>query len=234
MKNIRRMLDENVIDVRDLFLDKDLNESHSEMYVGKVVDNKDPDKIGRCKIRVFGVFGDEIPDRDLPWAIPDFAFIGSKKGSFIVPPEDTIVRIYFDQGDIYLPVYTRKVVDENNLPADKDEDYPDNMIFFETDEGDKLMINRKTGKLTFVHNSGNELTIEKNGNSENTHKSGSVVSMDATGNITIDSKLNVTIKHGALLVAEGSVVIPTGSGPLCALPACLFAGAPQTGTQCAP
>jgi hypothetical protein len=42
-------------------------------WVGVVEDRKDPEKLGRCKVRIFGYHTDNIellPREDLPWAIP--------------------------------------------------------------------------------------------------------------------------------------------------------------------
>ena len=36
-------------------------------FVGKVVDNNDPKKLGRVKVNVYGVYDDIAPE-DLPWA----------------------------------------------------------------------------------------------------------------------------------------------------------------------
>ena len=200
------------------FLNKEIVEDKFDIYVGKVVDNNDPLQLGRCKIRVFGVFDNgDIKDSDLPWAMPNNTFVGSKVGSFIVPPKDAIVNVYFDDWDVNLPHYTTKVIDKNNLPKNYAKNYPDNMVFYETDKGTSFEIDRSTEDVTFSHSSGTKITIE-----------------GATGNITIDGNLNTTIKHKGILTVEGSTVTPTGSGPLCAIPSCLYTGAPHTGTQCLP
>ena len=73
-------------------------------WTGKVVDNDDPDKLGRIKILIFG-FYDELPKSALPWAVPDVGYIGGTNGSFIIPEIGTFVRGYFDQGDIQKPIY---------------------------------------------------------------------------------------------------------------------------------
>ena len=87
-KNERELILKEIPDL----LTKLLNEkgkvdyNHLTFYMGKVEDNVDPDKLGRCRIRVYGEFSDDIPTKDLPWALPDLNFSGSSIGSFVVPP----------------------------------------------------------------------------------------------------------------------------------------------------
>ena len=63
--------------------------------------------------------------------------------------------------------------------------------------------------------------------------------LKTTGNTTIDTTGNTQIKstgtvniQGATVTMQGTtnLVSPTGSGPFCALPACLFTGAPHVGS----
>lgn len=154
--------------VKEFLTTKQL-EPYVKLYIGKIEDNNDPDKLGRCKIRVFGVFGDEITTEDLPWAIPENGFIGSTLGSFIVPPLETVVRVYFDQNNIYSPVFTTKVLDSSKLPTNKDEDYPDTLTFFETDEGEYHTHNRK--QLTSEYHCANGLYLQ----------------VDSEGNLMLDA-----------------------------------------------
>jgi len=145
------------------FIDTHQDKDNDGLFSGIVVDNNDPDKQGKCRIRVYGIFEKDIPDDDLPWALPDFTFIGSKVGSFVVPPIDAIVKVYFDNGDIYSPHYTSKAVKANSQSTQKDIDYPHNMVLFESDDGDYLTVNRKAKITTFHHNSGTTITINKQG-----------------------------------------------------------------------
>jgi hypothetical protein len=72
-------------------------------WLGKVVDNEDPDYEGKIKVRVFGKF-DDIADEDLPWARPcNMLTSGSASGSGFhsVPKIDSIVSVQFDNGDLY-------------------------------------------------------------------------------------------------------------------------------------
>lgn len=187
-------------------------------YTGIVVDNNDAEKLGRCKIRVYGIYTEEILDNDLPWAIPDFNFIGSTLGSFIVPPIGAIVKIYFENDDIYLPRYTSKVIKRDLLGSDsfiagKDEDYPNSMIFFETDAGEYFKINRTTNTSTYRHSSGLLIDIDYDGNLSITNED------TTTGNVSINISGNLDINVGGdvNITAEGKAKIKSVENTLEAL-----------------
>ncbi len=184
MENNRLNLKKDDLQRLNDFVEKKLAEKYTKFYNGKVIDNKDPEKLGRCRIRVFGVYGSDIPNEDIPWAVPDFTFVGSTVGSFVVPPPDALVKVYFDQNNVYAPKYTTKVLDKNKLSTERDEDYPDTMVFFETDEGEFFKINRKTFTTTYHTASGINFIIDKDGNVDiNTEGTNS-------GDITITTKDN--------------------------------------------
>lgn len=255
MDNIRDYLSRDINSLLRLLIDNSNELNYNNFYSGKVVNNIDPEKLGRCQIRVYGIFEDTIPDSDLPWAIPDFEFIGSTIGSFVVPPINAIVKVYFEHGDIYFPHYTTKVIEKKKLSDLRLEDYPDTMIIFETDEGDYLTLNRKSRKFTFHHNSGNNIEILKDGNTnilikgnkeqivnkDEMHivKGDHVIKNNNIGKIEINRNGdilvtggNVTIDHTIMLDVKGNNVIPTGTGPLNALKVDPITGLPHSGNIC--
>tara|TARA_A100001037_G_C15153237_1_gene641148 strand:+ start:4975 stop:5700 length:726 start_codon:yes stop_codon:yes gene_type:complete len=81
----------------ELYVDN-LRDTH---WLGEVVENKDPLKEGRCRVKVFGKF-DKIPTEAIPWATQGNENI---TGSYNVPKIGDIVSIRFDNGDIYHPEY---------------------------------------------------------------------------------------------------------------------------------
>jgi len=259
---IKESIGKDIMSTLNSFLnDNDYDCKYDGNFTGIVTDNKDPDKEGKCKIRVYGVHGDNIQDKDLPWAFPDFNFRGGLKGSFVVPPVDCIVNVYFERGEIYIPRYSSKVVDSSNLPTNKNKNYPDNMIFYESDNGDMYEIDRKKKETTLTHSSGTKVfmdlqkfLIEHNIGSKIEidkqkmvfeHNIGAKITMDASkveitdsiGNtitmniagIKIAAKTILDLNHGVMTKSNGKVVVPSGTGPFCALPACVITGAPQTG-----
>lgn len=213
----RTKLSKDKLELLNNFIDKRIKESYNQFYTGKIIDNNDPEKLGRCKIRVFGVFGEEIPNEDLPWAIPNFNFIGSTLGSFVVPPIDAIVKVEFDSGNLYAPVYTTKVININKLPSDKDEDYPHTMVLWETDEGEYLKINRKTNETTYHSASGVLLTFDSDGNVElNTEEcdNGEINFITKTGyGLKVNGKYLVTEEYLNWFFQNSAKLVLTPAGP---------------------
>ncbi|MBV9158007.1 MAG: baseplate assembly protein [Acidobacteriaceae bacterium] len=71
-------------------------------YRGLVVENIDPEQIGRVLVQVPDVLG-EIPSS---WALPCVPAAGIQAGCFVVPPIGSQVWIEFEQGDPDYPIWT--------------------------------------------------------------------------------------------------------------------------------
>jgi hypothetical protein len=232
--NIRRsIINQDLFKLSDNFINDDSENLFLSEYFGKVINNVDPEKLGRCQIRILTLFSDTIKDDELPWAIPDFSFIGSTVGSFVVPLVNTIVKVYFDGGSIYHPVYTSKGLNENSLPDSKDTNYPDNMVLYTTDDGEVFSVNRSTKLTKLHHSSGTELSVDSNGNilidTKLSSKNGNVTInvngdalIDVNKTATINAKVSATVKSPIIDVNGGKVTI-NNSG------ACVVGGIPGTG-----
>ncbi len=81
-----------------MVISKELKDS---IFIGIVIDNNDPKKIGRIKARVINIF-DDIPVEDIPWSSPWKDLNGN---SFNLPDIGKVVSIVFDQGNPYKPEY---------------------------------------------------------------------------------------------------------------------------------
>ena len=75
---------------------------HYGKYRGLVIDNIDPEQIGRILVQVPDVLG-EIP---ASWAMPCVPAAGIQAGCFIVPPIGSQVWVEFEQGDPDYPIWT--------------------------------------------------------------------------------------------------------------------------------
>lgn len=131
-------------------------------YFGKVIINDDPERMGRCKVRVLGVF-DELQDNDLPWAFPAYnsTFAGGASkgyGSISVPKIDTIVRVRFENGDAYSPVYWSIPVVNDAMKAELNDSYLNShVITYDEDEKMKILYSPSIGLK--YHLNGSHITI---------------------------------------------------------------------------
>jgi hypothetical protein len=71
-------------------------------YRGLVVENIDPQQVGRALVQVPDVFG-ETPTS---WAMPCVPVAGIQAGCFMVPPIGSQVWVEFEQGDPDYPIWT--------------------------------------------------------------------------------------------------------------------------------
>lgn len=192
------------------YLNQEEDDNYDKNYVGLVVDNQDPQKWGRCKVRVHGLH-DDIKNEDLPWATPEFAIPMGVKGSWIIPEVGTIVYVKFDDGDFYEPLYGSKVLDLQNInfEADKDEDYPDSVILYESKNGDYFKVNRAKGEMTLKSGSGVIFKFNQNGDISlvNNNTENGDMKVKLRGNFVLDNRLgnNSTITTNVNLSAFGNI-----------------------------
>lgn|SRR5574343_628914 len=134
-------------------------------YLGIIVDNNDPEMEGRCRINVFGKFDDLDPE-NLPWAHPvQSAIFGggenSGAGSFSFPKLGSLVRVKFNNGDIYAPEYY--VIENLNeaLKTEISESYVNaQVLLYDEDEDIKIIYTQEKGLLFFHKKS--FINIDKN------------------------------------------------------------------------
>jgi hypothetical protein len=100
---------------------------YTGIYRGLVINNNDELKAGRCQIQVFPMFATMDPLL-LPWAVPAmpvFAGAGQGYGTLNVPEIDSYVFVFFENGDVYQPVYFAEAGTKTmGVPAEGATNYP--------------------------------------------------------------------------------------------------------------
>ena len=98
---------------------KIFNKDGFNWWIGVVENRQDPEKLGRCKVRVFGYHTDSkelLPTKDLPWAVPiqpiTSAATSGKGSSPLGPVEGTWVLGFYLDGEDMVTSFARK----NSLP----------------------------------------------------------------------------------------------------------------------
>jgi hypothetical protein len=209
---MRDLLARDIMDLMRDYLNDDPDAGFEENYVGVVENNKDPERTGRCQIRIHGLH-DGISTENLQWMEPEFPLSMGLHGSFIVPEIGTTVNIFYVNGDVYQPKYTSKAVDKttNNFSADKNEDYPDTCILYETKKGDYLKINRAKGEFTLQTAAGCTLKMSQNGDIDidNSMSNNGDMTLNLRGDFKIDNRLGNTtlITQDCNLSAFGSITV---------------------------
>jgi len=214
----------------------------NDRWTGYVIDNMDPEFRGRVKVLIIGKY-DDIPEPSIPWAIPDIGYLGSTAGNFIVPERGTVLRGYFDHGDVHKPVFdavafNTDVTDmaQENIGITSMEDYPSKMILMQTDQGECLTLNRMDGETVFKHRTGAIIRITRFGDISIT--AGELMATKGKIHLKTDGDLSIESTNGDIDVKTltGNVnvdgmMVNLGKNPagqfVNNLPACLVTGAPH-------
>lgn len=187
-----------------------------ESYIGVIEDVDDPQFQGRCKVRVFGVFGDKnntianIPTADLPYAYPFFetSFSSSKgAGRFSSPKKGVVVRVIFEH-DVYHPRYfsIEELSDEvQALIKDNYENF--HSLVFDVDENFKIYYTKKSGFL--INTKDSTINIDKDGAIILNHKNssstiemrGDNIDVTTKNSVNVSTQNNVTINSNQVDVA---------------------------------
>lgn len=179
---------------------------------GKVVDNNDPEKRQRVKIRIPQLHRG-IPDDMLPWVMPSsagYAHAGSGVGSVDIPPEGSLLEMYFEEDDPHNPRYggsppVDSVNKENEI---LNEDYPKTRGYVD-EAGNKWTVNTQRNEVLFQHKSGASIFVDGSGNISVTAKS--KLSFNAPSGIDIVSNGNVNIHAAGVTDIKGNDVLMNGS-----------------------
>lgn len=175
-------------------------------FVAQVVDNQDPDFMGRLKIRIKSVH-DGVSDADLPWAMPKTGSFG--KGSTDIPSIGERVYVDFQEGDYHEPQYSGNVIDGTNLHSAFKTNYPNRkgfvsqsgMIFYRDESNGNVHFSTPSGITININN--DNLTVSTSGN----------ITLNVTGNITMNvggvslqvTGTGVEISGGNLKMIDGKI-----------------------------
>jgi len=194
-------------------------------YRGIVVDNADPESLGRLKIKVPSVLGTEVVTG---WATPCLPYGGAANQGFLFIPEvDAGVWVEFEEGDLEFPIwvgsYWSKPGGESELPKPNDaegaeegsvQDPPTRKIIktlkghtiqLEDADGEEmvLLVEAVNGQVVTLNQDGIKVTDGKNGNTVTLDSSGIVIE-DKNGNVITMDSASVTIKSSSIKVGDGA------------------------------
>lgn len=129
-------------------------------YVGYVSDNKDPEGIGRVKLKVPQVYGDDVHEY---WAPPKGIISGKNQCFFCIPEIGSAVWVSFQQGDPAFPLWEYGLFVKGEVPdsANNNSDEPTNAVF---KFGDHTMeFDVKNAKVSIKDSNDNTVVMDSTG-----------------------------------------------------------------------
>jgi uncharacterized protein involved in type VI secretion and phage assembly len=169
-------------------------------YRGFVVDNADPEQLGRLKLQVPSVLGSDVVTG---WALPCVPYGGDANQGFLFIPEvGAGVWVEFEEGDLEFPLWVgtfwSKPGDDSELPRPNDPDGTEQETV--QDPPTRKIIKTLSGHtLQFEDADGSELITLVDG------VNGHVITLDATG-IQITDGTNghqITLDGSGIVVSDG-------------------------------
>jgi uncharacterized protein involved in type VI secretion and phage assembly len=187
--------------------------------VGVVTNNKDPEKLGRVKIKLPTRLGEKETD----WARIVTPMAGKKMGMFFLPEVGDEVLVTFREGDMREPYVIGSLWNNEEIPPENNEDGKNNIRKIKSRAGHEITItdDDSEGSIEIKTKNGNAIRIldKGNGKVEINDKSGAnkitidgdkkAVSVEGDGKIQLKSKtctINVDGNGSAVEVKSNTKV----------------------------
>ena len=127
--------------------------------VGLVLDNQDPDGLGRVKIKLPWASDEEIGH----WARVAAPMAGDGRGMFFLPEEKDEVLVAFEQGDITRPYVLGALWSGDDKPPESNSDGQNNLRLIKSRSGHLIRLDDSPGaeKIEIIDKSGaNSVTVD--------------------------------------------------------------------------
>jgi len=178
-------------------------------FIGQVVDNKnDPLKLGRVKVKVFGVY-DDIADEDLPWAqiiVPVTQGIHEGKGQNLgILVGTQVFGVFMDGQSSQLPLVIGTIPKEGDAHERTKANYPYNKVYA-TESGHYKEYDDTEGeeRIKEHHKSGTHYELQADGSRVTVIQKNDTLTV--MGDVTINVTGSVNLKAGQSVTVSAPVI----------------------------
>lgn len=199
------------------------NRSDSRIYgvvVGIVTNNKDTEKLGRVKIKIPRLSGEDESN----WARVISFMAGKERGAFFLPEIDDEVLVAFEYGDINMPYVIGSLWNGKDVPPENNSDGKNNIRMIRSRSGhvitlddsdglEQIKIMDKTQKnMIIIDAKNNTISITSDKDIELSAPNGKVTieAMDietkSTASTKIEATSGVDVKASGNLNIKGAMV----------------------------
>lgn len=204
----------DIIEYRD-----DVSVVHG-VVVGIVTNNKDPDGIGRVKVK----FPWLSTEDESAWARVTSPMAGKKRGIFFLPEVDDEVLVVFEHGDVNMPYIIGSLWNGVDLPPETNNDGKNNIRMIksrsghtitidDTDGGEKIEIADKTGNNTItIDTKNNKISFKSDKDIEISAPNGKVsinakdFEVKASTSAKIEASTGMDLKASGTMNIKGATV----------------------------
>jgi uncharacterized protein involved in type VI secretion and phage assembly len=194
------------------------------VVIGVVTNNRDPDNLGRVKVR----FPWLTESDESSWARLATPMAGSDRGLFLLPEVDDEVLVAFEHGDVRFPYVLGALWNGVDTPPRTNANGENNLRVMRSRRGHELIFDdSQNGAQVTIHTSaGHQIILDDTAGQEKIliqdRTSNNTITVDAVQNtitiaaqmqlslqaptITIEADTMLTIKAGATLTLQGTLV----------------------------
>ena len=197
--------------------------SDSRIYgvvVGIVTNNKDTEKLGRVKVKIPRLSGEDESN----WARVTSFMAGKERGAFFLPEVDDEVLVAFEYGDINMPYVIGSLWNGKDVPPENNSDGKNNIRVIrsrsghvitldDSDGSEQIKIMDKTQKnMIIIDTKNNTISIKSDKDIELSAPNGKVTieAMDlvtkSTASTKIEATSSVDVKASGNLNIKGAMV----------------------------
>jgi uncharacterized protein involved in type VI secretion and phage assembly len=172
------------------------------VVIGIVTNNKDEDGLGRVKVKIPRLSGDD----ESYWARVVSFMAGKERGALFLPEVDDEVLVAFEHGDIAMPYVLGALWNGVDVPPETNSDGENNVRVIKSRSGHVIRLNDKDGEETIEiidKTEKNSITISAKDNKITITSDKDIEFSAKNGKISLDAK-DVEIKSSAGTKLEAS------------------------------
>jgi len=189
---------------------KSARPSISNLQMAVVLDNNDPERLGRVKVKFPWNETDETP-----WVRVMSMHAGKDRGWFCLPELGDEVLVGYEQGTPDLPVVLGSLYNKEDAPHSEVVDDANSIKAFMTRSGHKIVLNDTDGEeqINIVAKDGSKIIMNSSGPSITVETGGDITIKGK--NITIESEEELSLKSGTDFKEEAGAGMTTKASAAC-------------------
>lgn len=172
------------------------------VVIGIVTNNKDPDSLGRVKVKIPRISGEDESN----WARVISFMAGKERGAFYLPEVDDEVLVAFEYGDINIPYVIGSLWNGKDKPPLTNDDGKNNLRIIKSRSGHIIRLDDTNGKekIEIVDKNGKNMIVIDSKENKISIKSEKDIEISAPKGKVIIEAQNIEAKASASAKIEAS------------------------------